>query len=142
VHQARRLKERDERLYNIALVGAEILGMQTHECRDSWTPERWVEWIRNQFVCKKILINDYSSDIEDKFKMHCRSCDSKNLVKRFEREFKHIVEQFSLQSCAFYANESGADLQNEFGEGRWLSAHFVPWDKLEREGLHAKSMRF
>ena len=116
--------------------------MQTHECRDSWTPERWVTWIRERFVCKDILVHDYSSDIVDKFKMHCRSCDSTNLIEGFEREFKHIVEQFSLQSCSFYANESGMDLQNEFGEGRWLSANFVPWDKLEREGLHTKSMRF
>jgi hypothetical protein len=128
VHQIRRLKKRDLRRYNIALVGAEILGMQTHECRDSWTPERWLEWVRGRFVCSEILVHEYRSEIESKFRSHCHSCEPL-LIDQFQNEFREIVESFQLSMCRY----TNPIVNRQWERGNWIDVGFKTWKELETE---------
>jgi hypothetical protein len=144
VYQARRLLKDNRRDYNIALVGAEILGMQTHEFRDSWTTGRWLEWIRSRFVCGEILVGEYREDIKDKFEYHCE-CGEADL-ENFEREFKRIVrEYFDLSSCAHknplvklhnQLRESGTTSRfgDEWTAGNWIDVGFKSWREVEADG--------
>jgi hypothetical protein len=146
VYQARKLMKRNRRDYNIALVGAEILGMQTHEFRDSWTTDRWLEWIRSRFVCGEILVSEYREDIKDKFEYHCE-CGEADL-ENFEREFKRIVrEYFDLSSCAHknpltklhkQLRESGDTRCDRVGDewtaGNWIDVGFKSWREVEADG--------
>lgn len=139
VYQARKLRKENKRDYNIALVGVEILGMQTHEFRDSWTTDRWLEWIRSRFVCGDILVNDYREDIRDKFEYHCE-CGEADL-KNFEREFKRIVrEYFDLSTCAHrnplsrMAKKSKEEEYAMWTEGNWIDVGFKTWRQLEEDG--------
>lgn len=142
VHQARRLRKRDLRKYNIALVGAEILGMQTHECRDSWTPERWIAWVRDRFVCKSLLVEEYKTDILDKFRHHCSSCDpftkesTEQLILRFQEEYDSIVRNdFMLNACRY----TNPIIDAQWGQGNWIDVGFSTWKQLEEaHGLHVK----
>lgn len=134
IHQARRLKKIDERLYNIALVGAEILGMQTHECRDSWTPQRWLEWVNERFVCSNMLGLEYASEIRAKFNHHCESCekmkaDDGAAIALFQEEFFQIVQKFMLDGCR-YINPI---IRAHWGRGNWISVGFKTWPELEAE---------
>ena len=135
VYQARRLRKENKRDYNIALVGAEILGMQTHEFRDSWTTDRWLTWIRTRFVCGEILVNEYREDIIDKFEYHCECGEAE--IQKFEREFKRIVrEYFDLSTCA-HRNPLSRMSQSEYAmwsEGNWIDVGFKSWRDLERDG--------
>lgn len=142
VYQARKLRKENIRDYNIALVGAEILGMQTHEFRDSWTSDRWLEWIRSRFVCGDILVNEYRDDIREKFEYHCNCGDAD--LESFEHEFKRIVrEYFDLASCAH--RNPLRRLESQFGttepdtafarwtEGNWIDVGFKAWRELEQD---------
>lgn len=138
IHQARRLKKRDERRYNIALVGAEILGMQTHECRDSWTPQKWLEWVRNRFVCSEILVHEYKDEIMSKFKYHCASC-TPLVVEEFQNEFLQIVNKFQLDMCQY----TNPIINQQWGRGNWIDVGFKTWSELEREhGLLVEYSQF
>lgn len=146
VYQARKLRKENKRDYNIALVGAEILGMQTHEFRDSWTTNKWLEWIRSRFVCGEILVNEYREDIREKFEYHCECGDAD--LQNFEREFKRIVrEYFDLSTCAHRnplrrieksksGDASGGDdsVFAQWTEGNWIDVGFKSWREVEEDG--------
>jgi hypothetical protein len=142
VHQARRLKKLNERLYNIALVGAEILGMQTHECRDSWTPQRWLEWVNNRFVCSEMAVHEYADEIRAKFNHHCDSCTkiaSDDALQWFHEEFLKIVNKFMLSMCKY----TNPIIRAHWGRGNWISVGFKTWNELRREqGLHVQYSQF
>ncbi len=140
IYQARALLERDVRRYNIALVGAEILGMQTHEYRDEWTPEQWLEWVRGRFVCQSIDVEDYSEDIRNKFEYHCE-CGAAD-IENFEREFKDIVRNdFQLSNCS-HRNPLYED-NPYWTRGNWIDVDFKSWDQLQEEGgLHLRYSDF
>jgi hypothetical protein len=140
VYQARELLKRDVRRYNIALVGAEILGMQTHEFRDTWTPEQWLEWVRGRFVCQSIEVEDYKEDIKSKFEYHCE-CGAAD-IENFENEFKDIVRNdFQLSNCS-HRNPLYAD-NPYWTQGNWIDVDFKTWRQLEREGgLHLRYADF
>lgn len=127
IHQIRRLRKVDERSYNIALVGAEILGMQTHECRDSWTPSKWIDWIRNRFVCSEILVHEYDDEIRTKFNRHCNSC-SPLVMEEFQNEFLRIVNKFQLEMCRY----TNPIINRQWGKGNWIDVGFKTWKELER----------
>lgn len=128
VHQARRLRKRDPRKYNILMVGIEILGMQTHECRDSWTPERWLEWVRGRFVCGEILVHEYKDEIHLKFGHHCKSCD-KILMDKFQEEFLDTINEFRLNMCQY----TNPILNKQWGETNIFDVGFYRWQQLEAE---------
>ncbi len=128
IHQARRLKKRDLRKYNILMVGIEILGMQTHECRDSWTPERWLEWVRGRFVCGEILVHEYKDEIQQKFSHHCRSCD-KLLVDKFQEEFLDVINEFRLNMCQY----TNPILNKQWGETNIFDVGFFRWQQMEAQ---------
>ena len=136
IHQARRLKRRDFRKYNIAMIGAEILGMQTHECRESWIPERWLDWVRGRFVCGRMLVDEYEDEIRHKFGHHCTSCTPlSDVIGNFQTEFRSIVDEFQLNMCQ-YMNPV---MQAQWGEGNWLDVGFSKWSDIEAaKGLHVK----
>lgn len=141
VHQARRLLKRDVRKYNVAMVGAEILGMQTHECRDSWTPQQWISWVRNQFVCKQnMLVEEYKTDIMQKFGHHCSSKECGRItdetLEQFKHEFESIVRHdFMLGACRY----TNPIIDAQWGEGNWIDVGFSTWRELERaRGLHVR----
>ncbi len=139
VHQARRLRKRSLRKYNIALVGAEILGMQTHEYRDSWTPNKWIEWVRDRFVCKSMLVKEYETEIMQKFNYNCSSCDpfTSQTIHQFQDEFRSIVRNdFMLDACRY----TNPIINAQWGKGNWIDVGFSTWKELEEgaRGLHVK----
>ncbi len=136
VEQARRLLERGERskkalaAYNIALIGAEILGMETHECREAWSVDQWLAWIRGRFVCRNVDVADYKRDIRRKFKYHCESCDPLD-VRHFQGIFKDIVRtSFELARCS----DLNAVSHTRWSEGNWVDVSFKSWTELESRG--------
>jgi len=139
VHQARRLRKHDIRKYNIAIIGAEILGMQTHECRDSWTPEKWIGWVRERFVCKRILVEEYKTEIMQKFRHHCSSCSNPftdKTITQFQEEFQSIVrDDFMLGACRY----TNPIIDAQWGEGNWIDVGFSTWNDIKKaNGLHVK----
>lgn len=133
IEQARNLKENNETYYQIALVGAEILGMETHECRSKWTVERWLEWIRDRFVCRTIMVKDYEQDIREKFNYHCEEClesfEEEN-IEKFQQLFRQIVEtSFNLAHCSRTNPYRGT----RWTEGNWIDVEFISWETAESE---------
>ena len=136
VEQARNLFRRgknDERArsyYNIALVGAEILGMETHEFRDTWTVDDWLGWIRSRFVCRNIDVEEYSDDIRRKFKGHCEDCQPLQ-IERFQELFKEIVNtSFQLAQCS----EINPAQHSRWSEGNWVDVSFFTWEDAQNNG--------
>lgn len=138
IEQARRLYERDTKesrtYYEIALVGAEILGMETHECRDQWTVEQWLQWIRNRFVCRTIQTSEYEHEIRQKFNYHCDDCldifEGAN-IEKFQQLFREIVQtSFDLARCSERNEYRGT----RWSEGNWLDVEFFSWKRAQDEG--------
>lgn len=119
--------------YNIALIGAEILGMETHEYRDKWSVEQWLEWIRSRFVCRTIQVSDYERDIREKFGYYCSedTCGTdfdkiNRNIQQFQERFKEIVEKsFQLAQCSEY----NPIQESKWTQGNWIDVDFVPWEK-------------
>lgn len=136
VRQARKLLYFDTptsiAYYNIALIGAEILGMETHEYRDTWTVNEWLQWIRNRFVCGNIKTSEYTRDIKEKFGYYCSedTCAEFNDIQRdvqlFQDRFKDIVENsFKLAQCSEY----NPIRESKWTKGNWIDVDFVSWEK-------------
>ncbi len=137
IRQARRLYKRGKTneyaraAYNIALVGAEILGMVTHEYRSIWTTEEWLQWIRSRFVCKNVPTQEYSSEIKQKFKYHCDDC-SDVYIKKFQNLFNKIVRtSFKLAKCS----AENTIHQTRWKEGNWIDVDFISWEKAKTDGF-------
>jgi hypothetical protein len=134
VKQARNLLNYNTKLslgyYNIALIGAEILGMKTHEYREVWSVQRWLQWVRDRFVCKNIEMSDYEDEIRTKFNYHCDSnqCQGftkKNDIQTFQNIFQNIVStSFQLQQCA----STNPFQNNKWSAGNWIDVQFISWD--------------
>lgn len=139
IRQARNLLHYNTKLsfayYNIALIGAEILGMETHECREVWDTQRWLQWVHGRFVCKNIQINEYEQDIRKKFNYYCNSNKCTGFTKnddiqKFQDIFKHIVDtSFQLQQCA----ATNPFQNNKWSEGNWIDVQFISWDDAEKQ---------
>ncbi len=136
VEQARNMYQRGKKdkraraAYNIALVGAEILGMETHEHRSTWSVDEWLAWIRGRFVCRNIDVEEYTDDIKQKFDYHCEDCDPLE-INRFQDLFKEIVRtSFELAQCS----EINAAQHTRWTEGNWVDVQFVTWENAQRDG--------
>jgi hypothetical protein len=123
--------------YNIALVGAEILGMETHEYRHIWRVQEWLRWIRNRFVCRSIQTKDYANDIREKFGYHCseETCEDFNQVQEnveeFQKRFREIASTYiDLSKCS----ETNPIQNSKWTQGNWIDVDFVPWTKAKRDG--------
>ncbi len=134
VEQARNLRKNDETLYQIALVGAEILGMETHEYRNKWTVQQWLDWIRKRFVCRTIMVENYEKDIREKFNYHCEECldvlENQN-IERFQHMFQEIVRNsFNLAQCVRTNPYRGT----RWTEGNWIDVEFISWKNAKSQG--------
>jgi hypothetical protein len=104
--------------------------METHECREAWSVDQWLAWIRGRFVCRNVDVADYKRDIRRKFKYHCESCDPLD-VGRFQDLFKDIVRtSFELARCS----DLNAVSQTRWSEGNWVDVSFKSWTELESRG--------
>lgn len=123
--------------YNIALIGAEILGMETHEYRSEWSVEQWLEWIRGRFVCRNIQIENYANDIREKFGYYCseETCGENfdkinENIQEFQTKFKEIVENsFQLAQCSEY----NPIQESRWTQGNWIDVDFVSWKKASAD---------
>ncbi len=120
--------------YNIALIGAEILGMETHEYRQTWTTDEWLEWVRSRFVCKSIETRSYEKDIREKFGYYCSddTCEgfdnTNDQIQKFQELFKEIVRtSFQLAQCSEY----NPIQESKWTEGNWIDVDFVSWSDAE-----------
>jgi hypothetical protein len=136
VEQARNLLHGSHPLsksyYHIAVIGAEILGMTTHEFRSKWTTDEWIQWIRNRFVCSNVDARSYEQDIRKKFTSQCPTCPPlDDDIRAFNEQFKHVVRtSFELAPCT----DVNALSNSRWKEGNWVDVEFVSWDDAERLG--------
>lgn len=138
VRQARNLLNYNTKLsrgyYNIALIGAEILGMKTHECREVWSVEQWLQWVHDRFVCKNIEMGDYENEIREKFNYHCdnNNCQGftkNNDIQTFQNIFQQIAStSFQLQQCA---STNPFQNNNNWTGGNWIDVQFISWDNAK-----------
>lgn len=139
IRQARQLlredserREMDFALYNISIIGAEILGMETHNYRNSWSVDQWLQWIKGRFVCNTIQTKSYEQEIRQKYDHFCSSCpELDENIKVFENIFKNVVEQtFQLSQCAATNTVS----KSKWTQGNWVDVEFVSWEDAKAKG--------
>ncbi len=138
IKQARRLYKRAKKnnniharsIYNVALIGAEILGMVTHEFRTTWNVDQWLHWVRSRFVCRNVPAQEYSQEIREKFKYHCEEC-SDEYIQNFQQLFHEIVRtSFELAGCS-----AENTIQNtRWSEGNWIDVDFITWEQAKKQG--------